>query len=150
MVRLEASRKANATMTTMTIDQAKDQLADLLAKAAEGEEVVIVREDGSTFAVVPKNRVSGNRGGLIGSARGTIRMADDFDGIPEGFEPYLSDEPDGDSEEKVTTGNDSAAGFPKRSRRSYGIVKGQIWMADDFDDIPEGFEPYLGNGEKAG
>ncbi|MBA2760022.1 MAG: type II toxin-antitoxin system prevent-host-death family antitoxin, partial [Chloroflexia bacterium] len=32
-------------MTTLTIDQAKDHLAELLAKAADGEEIVIVRDD---------------------------------------------------------------------------------------------------------
>lgn len=80
-------------MTTMTLDQAKDQLADLLAKAADGEEVVIVRDDGSTFTVVPTKAPSRKRRGLVGSARGKIWMADDFDEIPEGFEPYLPELP---------------------------------------------------------
>jgi hypothetical protein len=26
--------------------------------------------------------------------------------------------------------------------RKAGIMKGEIWMADDFNDIPEGFEDY--------
>lgn len=75
-------------MTTITVDEAKDQLADLLAKAAEGEEVVIVRDDGSAFALVPSNIVSGKRRGFVGSLQGKIWLADDFDDIPEGFEEY--------------------------------------------------------------
>jgi prevent-host-death family protein len=27
--------------------------------------------------------------------------------------------------------------------RRFGALKGQIWMADDFDDTPEGFEEYM-------
>lgn len=78
-------------MNTITIDQAKDHLEELLAKAANGEEVVIVRDDGSTFSVVPQKPPSPRTRGLVGSARGKIWMADDFDEIPEGFEPYLPD-----------------------------------------------------------
>jgi prevent-host-death family protein len=31
---------------------------------------------------------------------------------------------------------------PPRKRR-LGQLKGQIWMADDFDELPEGFEDYV-------
>lgn len=85
-----------AAMTTMTLDQARNQLADLLARAARGEEVIIVRDDGSTFTVVPTQRPPRKKRGLIGSARGKIWIADDFDEIPEGFEPYLPDIPEKD------------------------------------------------------
>ncbi len=30
-----------------------------------------------------------------------------------------------------------------KRRGGLGIAKGQIWMAEDFDDIPEGFEEYM-------
>ena len=114
-------------MTTMTLDQAKDHLADLLAKAAAGEEVVIVRDDGSAFTVVPSQSPPRKRRGLVGAARENSRMADD------------SDTSKGDS--------DSDAPPIERRPRSemFGILKGKIWIAPDFDDIPEGFEPYLGD-----
>ncbi len=83
-------------MTTMTLDQARNQLADLLARAARGEEVIIVRDDGSTFTVVPTQLPPRKKRGLVGSMEGKIWMADDFDEIPEGFEPYLPDIPEKD------------------------------------------------------
>jgi antitoxin (DNA-binding transcriptional repressor) of toxin-antitoxin stability system len=137
-------------MTTMTIDQAKDHLAELLARAADGEEVVIVRDDGSTFSVVPSPPASHKRRGLVGSMRGKIWMAPDFDDILEGFEPYLGDDSTDDGDHPDTSSDDAVIDLPKNSRGSYGIVKGQIWMAPDFDAIPEGFEPYLGDDENAG
>jgi antitoxin (DNA-binding transcriptional repressor) of toxin-antitoxin stability system len=76
-------------MTTMTLDQAKNHLADLLAKAAAGEEVVIVRDDGSSFTVVPTTAPSRKKRGFVGSLEGKIWMAEDFDEIPEGFEDYI-------------------------------------------------------------
>lgn len=32
---------------------------------------------------------------------------------------------------------------PRKKRGGLGIAKGEIWMAEDFDAIPEGFEEYL-------
>lgn len=98
MDRLDASRKANATMTTMTIDQAKAHLEDLLVKAENGEKVTITREDGSAYTIVPIQAAPPKKRGLIGSMQGKIWMADDFDEIPEGFEPYLPDLPEPDKE----------------------------------------------------
>ena len=112
-------------MTTMTLDQAKDHLADLLAKAAEGEEVVIVRDDGSAFTVVPTQAPSRKKRGFAGRIEGKPSKADDVD---------------------TANGEADAASIQRRPRReSYGILKGKIRMAPDFDDIPEGFEPYLGD-----
>lgn len=34
--------------------------------------------------------------------------------------------------------------FAPRGDRVPGSLRGQIWMADDFDDIPPGFEDYVG------
>ena len=36
-----------------------------------------------------------------------------------------------------------AAGASGARRGGLGIAKGQIWMADDFDEVPEGFEEYM-------
>lgn len=114
-------------MTTMTLDQAKAHLADLLAKAAEGEEVVIVRDDGSTFAVVPTQAPARPHSDLNGRDREPTGMVDDAHAA--------SGEPDPDAKPSQ-----------RRPRRdSFGILKSKIWIAPDFDDIPEGFEPYLGD-----
>jgi antitoxin (DNA-binding transcriptional repressor) of toxin-antitoxin stability system len=122
----------NQVMTTMTLTEAKDRLAELLAKAAEGEEVVIVRDDGSAFTVVPTQVSPRTERGLIGSARGQIKMADDAD--------ETTGEPDPD-----------ATPIQRRPRRElFGSLEGKIWIAPDFDDIPEGFEPYLGDDYKQG
>lgn len=142
-------------MTTMTLDQARNHLDDLLARAAAGEKVVIVRDDGSTFSVVP-DPVSDNapsptpakrKRGLVGSRRGQIWMAPDFDEIPEGFEPYLSDEPtSSDTAQSAEHSDDVLSPTPLKDRSElFGILKGRVWMAPDFDEIPEGFEPYLGD-----
>jgi prevent-host-death family protein len=113
-------------MTTITIAEARDQLAELLAKAAEGEEVVIVRDDGSAFTVVPTP--PREERGLARRKPGPADAADATNG--------------GESDS-------DASPIERRPRReSYGILKGKIWMAPDFDDIPEGFEPYLGDDVK--
>jgi antitoxin (DNA-binding transcriptional repressor) of toxin-antitoxin stability system len=80
-------------MTTMTIDQDKDHLSELLTKAADGEEVLIMRDNGNTFGVVPMHVAPRKKRGLIGSMRGKIWMADDFDEIPEGFEDSMPERP---------------------------------------------------------
>lgn len=111
-------------VTTMTLDQAKDHLADLLAKAADGEEVVIVRDDGSAFTVVPTPPREDR--GPIGSASTKVLA------------------PDADTTNGAS-GPDATPVKRRPRRESYGILKGRIWIAPDFDDIPEGFEPYLGD-----
>lgn len=70
----------------MPLKEAKERLEELLEGAAAGERVVITKDDGSAFELVP--RPKGRRGGL-GRAAGKIWMADDFDSIPEGFKDYL-------------------------------------------------------------
>jgi len=35
---------------------------------------------------------------------------------------------------------------PKRKLRQAGLLKGQIWIADDFDEWPEGFIDAMENG----
>ncbi len=73
----------------VTTEEAKERLDALLAEAARGEDVFIAREDGSAFKILPAGKASGKRRGGLGIARGEIRMSDDFDEIPEGFEEYM-------------------------------------------------------------
>ncbi len=80
----------NVFMTTVTLAEARDHLAELLAEAARGGEVVIEGEDGSVFKLVPSEpSPKKKRRGLIGSAKGQIWMSDDFDEPLEDFEEYM-------------------------------------------------------------
>jgi hypothetical protein len=66
---------------------------------------------------------------VIGSATGTLATTDNAETISGETDP-------------------GAASAQRRPRReSFGILKGKIWIAPDFDDIPEGFEPYLGDND---
>ena len=75
-------------MKTFSIDQAKENFDEILEHAEQGGTVFIVGENGEAYelvaTIVPKK---GPR--KAGSARGRVKMADDFDApLPE-FEPYL-------------------------------------------------------------
>ncbi len=76
-------------MTQVTLEEARERLNALLTEAAKGEEVLIAREDGSIFRILPASTAPGQKRGGLGIARGQIRMAEDFDEIPEGFEEYM-------------------------------------------------------------
>jgi antitoxin (DNA-binding transcriptional repressor) of toxin-antitoxin stability system len=75
-------------MTVVTTKEAKARLDELLTEAAKGEEVVIAGEDGATFKLVLTETPSKKRR-LIGSAKGQIWMADDFDAPLEDFKEYM-------------------------------------------------------------
>jgi antitoxin (DNA-binding transcriptional repressor) of toxin-antitoxin stability system len=76
-------------MTVVLLKDAKNRLEELLAASAEGEEVVIAREDGSTFQVIPTETPTKKKRGLVGSAKGWFRMTDDFDEPLEDFKDYM-------------------------------------------------------------
>jgi antitoxin (DNA-binding transcriptional repressor) of toxin-antitoxin stability system len=76
-------------MTTMTLSEARDHLAELLARAARGEDVAIAGEDGRVFRVVLSESTTTKKRGLVGSARGKIWMADDFDEVPGDVEASI-------------------------------------------------------------
>jgi prevent-host-death family protein len=80
----------NAAIMKVTLKEARNRLAELLDEAAGGREIMITGEDGSAFKLVPSEATPKTKRGLIGSARGQIWMADDFDEIPDGFEKYRS------------------------------------------------------------
>ena len=64
-------------MYEIGLKEAETQLAQLVEEAARGEEVVIVRSDGTSFKIVPVDSV--NIIPKFGSAKGLIKIADDFD-----------------------------------------------------------------------
>jgi antitoxin (DNA-binding transcriptional repressor) of toxin-antitoxin stability system len=74
-------------MYKLPLKEAETKLAELISKAASGEEVVITREDGTAFQIVPavpqKRRI-------VGIAKGSVWMSDDFDEPLEDFKEYMS------------------------------------------------------------
>lgn len=76
-------------MTVVLLKDAKDRLEELLAASAGGEEVVIAREDGSTFKLIPTATPAKKKRGLVGSAKGQVWMSDDFDEPLEDFKDYM-------------------------------------------------------------
>lgn len=72
-------------MTPVPLADAQNRLADLVRRAARGEEVVIEAGDGASVRLVP---VPDAPRPVFGSARGLVEIRDDFDAPVEGFEPY--------------------------------------------------------------
>ena len=72
-------------MHTVPVEEAQARLAELIGEAAEGEEVVIAREDGTAVRLVPVGQQARPR---FGSARGQFTMSEDFDAPLDGFAPY--------------------------------------------------------------
>lgn len=73
-------------MHTISLVEAKDQLAELVEEAANGEEVIITQEDGSAFKIIPIPLLKPHP--KFGSAKGQIKMSDDFDEPLEDFDEY--------------------------------------------------------------
>ena len=73
-------------MHTVELQEAAGRLAELIDEVANGEEVVITREDGATFkiiAVAPQPPSP-----KFGSAKGRVKMTEDFDEPLEDFQAY--------------------------------------------------------------
>ncbi len=73
-------------MQTVTLDEAKTQLGDLVQAAMSGETVVIMT-NGYQIQLVPVSEPT--RRPQFGSARGQIQMADDFDAPLVDFDEYM-------------------------------------------------------------
>ncbi|WP_016949285.1 type II toxin-antitoxin system Phd/YefM family antitoxin [Anabaena sp. PCC 7108] len=73
-------------MHQINLKEAETQLAKLIEEVAGGEEVIITRNDGSSFKIVPITAVRASP--KFGSAKGLVRMTDDFDEPLEDFEEY--------------------------------------------------------------
>jgi antitoxin (DNA-binding transcriptional repressor) of toxin-antitoxin stability system len=74
-------------MYQVNLTEAETRLAELIEEVAGGEEVIIVRSDGTSFKIVPLDAVKATP--KFGSAKGLVRMSDDFDEPLEGFEEYV-------------------------------------------------------------
>lgn len=73
-------------MHQVKLKEAETRLAELIEEVASGEEVVIIRSDGTSFKIVPMDEVSASP--KFGSAKGLIKIADDFDEPLADFEEY--------------------------------------------------------------
>ncbi len=73
-------------MHELALKEAESRLAELVAEAADGIDVVITRDDGAVFKIVPLEPAEPRP--RFGSARGLIEMADDFDEPLEDFKAY--------------------------------------------------------------
>lgn len=73
-------------MHQIHLKDAETRLAELIEEVAGGEEVIIIRSDGASFKIVPTN-AAGVRP-KFGSAKGLVKLPDDFDEPLEGFEEY--------------------------------------------------------------
>jgi len=70
-----------------TVHQAKTQLSQILRRVAAGEEVVILHGKRPVAKVIPFPERS--IADIEGDLRGKIRIAEDFDELPSGFEDYV-------------------------------------------------------------
>ncbi|RLC07641.1 MAG: prevent-host-death protein [Deltaproteobacteria bacterium] len=74
-------------MQQVALKEAETRLAELIGMVAGGEEVVITKDDGSGFKIIPfpyKRPYP-----KFGSAAGLIEMSDDFDEPLEDFREYM-------------------------------------------------------------
>jgi prevent-host-death family protein len=73
-------------MYTVALKEAEGRLAALLDEVAKGQEVVITREDGATFKIIPAAPLAPYP--KFGSAKGLVHIAEDFDEPLEDFQAY--------------------------------------------------------------
>ncbi|MBE9205514.1 type II toxin-antitoxin system Phd/YefM family antitoxin [Nostoc sp. LEGE 06077] len=73
-------------MHQINLKEAETRLAELIEEVASGEEVIITRNDGTSFKIVPIGGVKAHP--KFGSAKGLVKMSDDFDEPLADFEEY--------------------------------------------------------------
>ena len=66
---------------TINIHEAKAQLSSLIARAEAGEEIIIARANKPVVRLVPVAPANSQR--RLGEAKGLVRMAADFDELPD-------------------------------------------------------------------
>lgn len=74
-------------MEPVSIHEAKTRLSELIARVEAGEEVVIRRRQTPVARLAPIEPSRRDR--RPGALKGKIKLADDFDELPPGFEPYV-------------------------------------------------------------
>jgi antitoxin (DNA-binding transcriptional repressor) of toxin-antitoxin stability system len=74
-------------MQQVALKEAETRLAELIGMAAGGEEVVITKDDGSGFKIIPFPHNAPYP--KFGSAQGLVEMSDDFDEPLQDFAEYV-------------------------------------------------------------
>ena len=75
-------------MKTIDINQALTEISELIAKAVDGEEIIITKNNQPLVKLVSLQPLS-KRPPLFGSDRDLICIADDFDEPLEDFKDYM-------------------------------------------------------------
>jgi antitoxin (DNA-binding transcriptional repressor) of toxin-antitoxin stability system len=137
------------TMQTITLEEAQTRLTEILTKLAPGEEVVLTHDDKpaatirsiTPFSPQAQDALRGIPGSL---ALQTMSVAQAEAQLIEMVEKLSA------GDEIVFTGNGKLIATirsPQLTGREpprLGTMKGTIlYLAPNFDDIPEGFEEYL-------
>lgn len=78
-----AKRGILKDMTRVGMHQAKTQLSKLVERAEAGEDIVIQRNGKVVARLVPVVEEPRSLASVRGAWRGRVRMADDFDELPE-------------------------------------------------------------------
>jgi len=74
-------------MMQLTVDEAKNQLSELLKAASKGEQVSIQNHEGQDFQLISLPTTVKHP--QYGSAKGIVKMLDNFDDSIEEFEEYM-------------------------------------------------------------
>ncbi|MCZ8222432.1 MAG: type II toxin-antitoxin system Phd/YefM family antitoxin [Microcystis panniformis] len=74
-------------MMQLTVDEAKNQLSELLKAASKGEQVIIQNNEGQDFQIISLPTTVKHP--QYGSAKGIVKMLDNFDDPIEEFENYM-------------------------------------------------------------
>lgn len=77
-------------MTTITIQDAQDRLAELIHRLTPGEEVVITEDDRPVARLIPApSPPQPRRVPRLGTLRGTVLSMEHFDDPLEEFQEYM-------------------------------------------------------------
>jgi antitoxin (DNA-binding transcriptional repressor) of toxin-antitoxin stability system len=74
-------------MIKLTLNEAHSQLSDLLKAASKGEQVIIQNHEGQDFQLISLPPTVKHP--QYGSAKGIVKMLDNFDDPIEEFEEYM-------------------------------------------------------------
>lgn len=74
-------------MQQIALEEAGKRLAELIGMVSVGEEVIITKDDGSTYRIVPVLKKKPYP--KFGSAKGLVEVSDGFDDPLKDFEDYM-------------------------------------------------------------
>jgi prevent-host-death family protein len=74
---------------TVTLEEAQAHLADLIAKAAPGEEIVITQDEKQVARLIPEKRAPSKKPRVAGSAKGQLIILQEDDEHLKDFAEYM-------------------------------------------------------------